>query len=493
MPQPMDYFGAMGGAANIGGVTENAMRALFNEQNRQSNQNVLDQQARAEETRQALSVATDPNAAPEARDAGLQVIQRNDPGQAAALRAQMERRQRLSEYFTKPTAQGTLRLMTTDPDLRESLEKGWEFYSGAAKQSKLEALASAYELVRRGDTAAAAKIAREHKEADAAAGLDTQGYDALIEAVEAGQATGEAYAGAMLAAGVGPDKFAEAYGKLGDEARADELQPAKLRQENATASTKETEAQYAPQKIESELATETAQRTRWAEQTANEVARLALDRDGLALKADELQSTIQLKLEEMAQAGTQLDAGARQAVNAAVGASVSSQALADRASQLAANFEANGSGGWGWASSAREAFKGLYGGQDPITGLRNEYNQIVNQQAVKNLPPGPASDKDIQLAKQGFPPSSASKEHIVSFLRGMAKMQQAVAASEDRKANWISANGSLSPTRRDTNIGGVAVPAGTTFTEFNGNAVKRGRQGETPAGIQSIITKYGGR
>lgn len=492
MPQPYDYLGLMGGAANIGGIGQNIQQTLLGGQAIQQNQNVLAQQARAEQARQALAVATDPNATPDLREQAMGALQQSDPAQASALRQQMQQRAALSAYFQKPTATGTLQLITSYPDLKDQIVKGWEFYTGAAKEAKLAAAADAYGYLRSGDANAAVNILRSHMDADKAAGLPTEGYQELIDTITANPTTGLAIAGLMLAAGAGPEKFTEAHGKLGEEERAAELQPGLVRKGNAEATTAEVAAQYAPQKAESDLATAAEQRARWAAQTANEVARLALDRDGLALERDKLESGIQLKLEELDRTGTQLDAGGRQAVNAAVGESAAAAALADRMNRLADQMRtANAASGW--KAAFYERAKGAFGGQDAISGLRAEYNQLVNAQAVKNLPPGPASDKDIALAKQGFPPDTANTAYLESFLRGMAKMQQAVAASSDRRASWISANGSLAPSRRDMDVGGVMVPAGTTFNEFNGNAVKRGRQGETPAGLGGIIQKYGGR
>lgn len=491
MPAPYDYLGLMGGAANIGGVNENIQQTLLGQQNIQQNNNVLAQQDRAEEARKALAVATDPNAAPELREQAMGALQQSDPAQAAAIRTQMQQRQALSAYYRKPTAAGTLQLLSQFPGLKEEVSKGWEVYSGAAKEAKLALAADAYNLLRNGDAAGAANAVRGHMEADKAAGLPIDGYQELLDVIQANPTVALGHAG-MLLGGADPEKFAENYGKIGERERADQLQPGLVRKGVAEATTAEVGAQYAAPKIESELATQAASRERWAAQTANEQADLAIKRSGLDLERDKLASGIQLELEKLDRSGTQLDPGGRQAVNAAVGESVSAQALADRMNNLADRLHGTSMSS-GWMSAARESFKGAFGSQDPVSGLRSEYNQLVNQQAVKNLPPGPASDKDILLAKQGFPPPSANAAYLESFLRGMAKMQTAVAASSDRKANWIAANGSLAPTRRDMDVGGVQVPAGTTFNEFNGNATKRGRQGDMPAGLSNILTKYGGR
>jgi hypothetical protein len=75
----------------------------------------------------------------------------------------------------------------------------------------------------------------------------------------------------------------------------------------------------------------------------------------------------------------------------------------------------------------------------------------------------------------------------------MAKMQELAANNDDRRANWIAANGDLAPARRDIDVGGVSIPAGTSFSEFNNNAVKRGNAGAVSPAIAAINNKYGGK
>lgn len=484
--------GIMAEFANLPTVNSSVQSALLGQQNIQQNQNVLAQQQRAEQARKATAIATDPNVAPELRQQAMGALQQNDPAAAYALRQQIQRQQDLAAYVQNPTTKGALSLYLAHPDLKDSLDKGIGLLQGDAKQAKLSAVTDILGYLKNGDATGAAKIAQAHIDADRAAGLPVDGAQNLLSAINSDPKTAVALGNMMMIGLAGPDKIAETVGKVGENTRADELQPAAVRKAGADAVTAEVGAQFAPQKAQSELDTAAATRTRWAAQTANEVADLAIKRDGVELDRDKLASGIQLELEKLDRTGTQLDAGARQAVNTAVGESASAQALAGRMDTLASRMAASGASS-GWKARIAESGKGMFGAQDAVSGLRAEYNQLVNAQAVKNLPPGPASDKDIALAKQGFPPDSANTEYLASFLRGMSKMQQAVGASSDRKANWIASNGSLAPARRDTDVGGVRVPAGTTFNEFNGNAVKRGRQGETPAGLTSIYQKYGGR
>jgi hypothetical protein len=59
------------------------------------------------------------------------------------------------------------------------------------------------------------------------------------------------------------------------------------------------------------------------------------------------------------------------------------------------------------------SFTGL---RDDISLIRTGATREINQQVVDNLPPGVASDRDISLFKEGFPPDNASIEEIMEYL-----------------------------------------------------------------------------
>lgn len=457
-------FGLLGSAAQLTNLAPSVQQALLGEQQRQQNSNLLTQQAMQ--------------------------IEQQKKAQALAEQRQQAMNLALNGVIQDPSAHNVGRFMMQFPEMGEQVSKGFDVLSNAQREATLKTAVDVKGYLDGNDIPGARKILLAHIDADKAAGVDTSQYQALVDMLDKNPQAAKALANITIASALGKDKFAEAYGKIGEEARADQKQPYIVRQEAAKASQEETAAAFAPQKAQSDIDTAAAQRERMAAQTANEQADLVLKRQGLELDRDRLTSNIQLELEKLDRAGVQVDAGGRAEINKAVGESVSSTQLADRMDDLA-NRLSGVNMATGWTSSVRETWKGAFGTQDPVSGLRAEYQTLINQQAVKNLPPGPASDKDIALARQGFPPSNASPAYIQSFLRGMAKMQRAVAASSDRRANWISANGSLAPARRDIDVAGVLIPRGTTFNEFNGNAVQRGKQGQTPSSLQGIIAKYG--
>ena len=76
----------------------------------------------------------------------------------------------------------------------------------------------------------------------------------------------------------------------------------------------------------------------------------------------------------------------------------------------------------GWLKGADEWKKKFYGTRDEESALRTQYNRIKNSSVMLSLPPGVASDKDIEIAMSGFPPANATPGEIAEFLRGVAKM-----------------------------------------------------------------------
>jgi len=100
--------------------------------------------------------------------------------------------------------------------------------------------------------------------------------------------------------------------------------------------------------------------------------------------------------------------------------------------------------GGGLSAGWSETFKNLLGGQDEVSNLRREFRSIRSSQAVRNLPPGVASDKDIALALSGFPREDAPASDIISFLNGQSKLAKMEVAFNDFKGDYISTTKGLS-------------------------------------------------
>lgn len=88
-------------------------------------------------------------------------------------------------------------------------------------------------------------------------------------------------------------------------------------------------------------------------------------------------------------------------------------------------------------------FKAAVGGQDAVSSLKTSFQGLVNIDIVNNLPPGVASDRDIELFSKGFPDSSWSSSEIKDWLKMYAKMKTAESVRHDMAASYMKKEGDL--------------------------------------------------
>jgi hypothetical protein len=110
--------------------------------------------------------------------------------------------------------------------------------------------------------------------------------------------------------------------------------------------------------------------------------------------------------------------------------------------QLADQLDANPFEG-GWAEQGATWLRTATGNRTNIDTLKTEYERIRGANVVQNLPPGAASDTDIQMFLRGFPPDGASSAEIASFLRGMSKAAAESAKYSRAEADYIHETGSV--------------------------------------------------
>lgn len=352
-----------------------------------------------------------------------------------------------------PTAQDFAQITTKYPQLAEHFKNTWSMLNQDQQQTKLGQATQVYAALNAGKPEIARQLLQEQVTALRNSGMeqDAKTTETLAKLVELSPETAKTSTGLLLSSVLGPDKFATTFSTLAKL-------PGEVRQGEATATKTELEARNTPQRLDLENRYKTAEIRNLDSQIGERAARLGLDRD-------KLQSDVELKLYELGQKGGQLDDGARKIINDSAVASVTADQSAGQMLDLAGRLEKQG-GGYGAFSSASEWLKQVTGNQDAMTQMRQEYVRIRNNQALKTLPPGPASDKDIQIALKGFPPDTADSATMSSFLRGMAKLNQLQAVTENAKSEWVNAVGHLGKPKTDINIDGVNVPAGTTFTDF---------------------------
>lgn len=160
-----------------------------------------------------------------------------------------------------------------------------------------------------------------------------------------------------------------------------------------------------------------------------------------------------------------LDASAQATVNAAQTAAAQATQTYQRTAQLAnALNSADFTGGVG--ATFNDALTKMTGSKDAGQQLRGQLAQFANNSILSELPPGSASDKDIQLVRNGVPADNAGKDTWQAYLASVGRVQQAAAVLQNAKADYASANrGNLGPLMQAATINGVQYPAGTSFTQ----------------------------
>jgi hypothetical protein len=120
----------------------------------------------------------------------------------------------------------------------------------------------------------------------------------------------------------------------------------------------------------------------------------------------------------------------------------------------------------GFGASVNDTLTKLTGNKDAGQQLRGQLAQFANSAILGELPPGSASDKDIQLVRSGVPSDTASKDTWQAYLSAVGRVQQVSALYQNAKSDYVTANrGDLGPLKRDATINGVQFPAGTTFAD----------------------------
>ncbi|MDN7595093.1 hypothetical protein QZM01_13650 [Burkholderia multivorans] len=106
------------------------------------------------------------------------------------------------------------------------------------------------------------------------------------------------------------------------------------------------------------------------------------------------------------------------------------------------------------------------GNKDAGQQLRGQLAQFVNSTILDQLPKGSASDKDVQLVRNGTPSDTADKKTWQAYLAAVARVQQAAALRQQIQADYLTANrGSLGPLMQPATIRGRQFPAGASLDE----------------------------
>jgi hypothetical protein len=94
----------------------------------------------------------------------------------------------------------------------------------------------------------------------------------------------------------------------------------------------------------------------------------------------------------------------------------------------------------GYAAKGGEFIKSVFGREDFVTGIRKEYQDIKVRNAISNLPPGVASDKDIELALSPWPEDTSNYALIVKKLEAIERIENARYEYRTFEGSYIESN-----------------------------------------------------
>lgn len=427
---------------------------------------------------------------------GFGIAQKNFAQQQQQIQVQRQQQMRgdlatLANHGN-PTASDYATLVLKYPELKDSFKQGWDMLSSEQQRQRVSNAGPIVNAMNSGRMDLATDMLQQNVDALKNSNGSPEDIRAaemwLRSAKEAPDAL--KFKGNMFLASVMGNDYAKTFLDTSTAENANAATPGKIAETASVTAKNNADAAKTNAEIPTIAPRAEAERRNIQSQIDNRAGQLGLDRDKLI-------SETQVKLAELAQkggAGVQ-DPDVRKLINDAVTGSVVSANAAGQMRDLANQIDSADprafAGGFG------ERMAALTGQEDYVSQLRKEYTRIRTSEMLRSLPPGPASDRDIENAKSGFISETGSPAQISSWLRGMAKLQDYAAQWEDAKSQWAVANGHLGRAAKDLTIGDIHVAAGTTLTEFAKQALKypgaaASREAQPkPAAKTNYMDKYG--
>lgn len=200
--------------------------------------------------------------------------------------------------------------------------------------------------------------------------------------------------------------------------------------------------------------------------TGNNIAaaRLQLDQNKFAFDIQQAQE----KAQALKDASPKLSVNMEKSIENSVNDATASRNAADSMSALAQRFR-DEKPTTGLFGTANNMFAKVTGSETALRDLRIRQNAIVNSQVLKFLPPGPATDRDVEIAREGAPSTWDDPVIVANWLDANARLERRAAQFNEFKSEWLSANGNPGQSRNGGNILGMDVQKGESL----GQAAKR--------------------
>lgn len=394
--------------------------------------------------------------------------------QQAALQ-QQQMQQDLLNFSQNPnkTAEDYANIITRYPSLAEPYQKAWGMLDDGRKQQTLSTASQVFAALSNGASDVAKQIIDKEALAFENSGMKREAFNMrnISKMIDSNPEAAKSSIGFLMST-ANPDQFKDVLSTIGSEGRANEMQPYQIDKIKA-----ETESQKVDNAWKGPL--NQASISNIESQVQERAARLGLDRDKFI-------SETQIRIEELGRSKTNLTPATIDRINNYIADSVTSNEAAGSLNDLAGKLDSLG-GGYGRFSNLAEWWARSTGNQDAMSQARQEYVRLRNSEVIKNLPPGAASDKDIEILMNGFPPENADSKYVASFIRGMAKANQRDAAYKQMQAEWMNQNGTLGASQQDLSINGIRIPKGTNFGVFSAKNLDKVLKEQNDLNVQKRI------
>lgn len=197
--------------------------------------------------------------------AGIQQIQAERAAYNLKQQQAAQMQADLAALSRNPTTSGIAAMSIKYPQLSEGFKRSYDMLEPAKKQAKLESATQIYAAMENGRGDLAKDILKRQADAARNSGdeQEARAAEAHMQLIDTNPNLFKMSAGKLLAAAVGPDKFAETFAKIGDEQRSGELQGDLVRKGAADADAAVAGADSAKSKAVSD-----AVDAKYADQTA---------------------------------------------------------------------------------------------------------------------------------------------------------------------------------------------------------------------------------
>ncbi|TAM07259.1 MAG: hypothetical protein EPN70_03545 [Paraburkholderia sp.] len=389
---------------------------------------------------------------------GLLNAQAQDVQQSALLRSlaaqrQQNFQQQWQQFSQNPTPQGAVQMAMSNPEWAQQVQGAWNGFNEQQRQQKLDFIAPIVSSLQNGRGDLATNLVQQHIDAitntpgyekDPQMQQDLAGAKQMLSTIESNPKAALAQLYGTAAAAQGPQDFMFHFGQGA-------MMPSTI-----------AAAQYAPAQALASVGLTNAQAQDLQSVIQNRAATFQLDQNKFL-------ADLQLKLRDLnyTQTAPNMDENTRNIVTSGALDSVQHGQMADRVGTLLSNVATlNQNGQWvsGKPEDVRNFWQNIWGSQDNVSSLRNEYQSIMK--GVSGYGQAGLSDADRKVLEQGLPAKNANPDQIVQFLGSMRNASLRAARISDGSSSWAGTFGWMGPAKYDANVGGVQIAKGTTFAQF---------------------------